>query len=121
MELLVDSSLQVLIKQRLQLFILLVEQTSLFNQVLPINEHLVVFGQSLIKCFPDRPLLLVENSRHPLPVELLLLLLSGCVTGLVLGFRRLLLICFAHILDTFLHRLIFTILVEFLKCCNEKS
>jgi len=48
LQLLVDASLQVLVQQSFQFFVLLVKQASLLNQVLPLHKLLVVFAQSLV-------------------------------------------------------------------------
>lgn len=53
LELLVDTSLQVLVEQRLELFVLLVEKTGLLDQVLSVHQHLIVLGKRLVKCSPD--------------------------------------------------------------------
>ena len=45
LELLVHSSLQVLVQQGLQLLVLLVQQASLFNQVLSVDQELIVITQ----------------------------------------------------------------------------
>ena len=76
LELLIDSSLQVLIQQRLELLVLLIEKTCLLNKVLSIHQHLVVPGQGLVQCSPHGSLLVAQDCRHLLPVDLLLLLLS---------------------------------------------
>ena len=53
LQLLVDSSLQVLVKQRLELLVLLVQKTSLFDQILTINQELIVFLERAIESLPD--------------------------------------------------------------------
>ena len=53
LKLLIDTSLQVLVEQSLKLFILLVKQTGLFNEILAINQELVVFLQGIVKSFPN--------------------------------------------------------------------
>lgn len=57
LQLLVDTSLQVLIEERLELFVLLIEETGLFNQVLSVDKQLVVLAQCLVKGFPHAQLL----------------------------------------------------------------
>ena len=57
LELLVDAGLEVLVQQCLQLFVLLVEKSGLLDQVLSVDKHLVVFGESRVESSPDGPLL----------------------------------------------------------------
>ena len=52
LQLLVDTSLQVLIEKRLELFVLLIEETGLFDQVLSVDEQLVVLAQRLVEGLP---------------------------------------------------------------------
>ena len=53
LQFLVDARLQVLIQQCLQFFVLLVKQTSLFDQVLTVHQKLVVLHKGLVEGFPD--------------------------------------------------------------------
>jgi hypothetical protein len=48
LQFLINTSLQVLVQEGFKLFVLLVEKTSLFDQVLTVNKHLVVFQQRLV-------------------------------------------------------------------------
>ena len=57
LQLLVDTSLQVLVEKRLQLFVLLVEEASLLDQVLSVDEELVVLAQGLVEGLPHAQLL----------------------------------------------------------------
>jgi hypothetical protein len=79
----VDSCLQVLVKQRLEFFILLVEQTSIFNQILSVHQQTVVLAECIVEGPPHTLLLLIQHSSHLLPENtlfplnaLLLLILS---------------------------------------------
>lgn len=76
LQLLVNTGLQVLIQQRLKFFVLLVEQASLLNEVLPLNKLLVVLAQGRVQSFPHRLLLHRQDGSHLLPVDLLLPLLA---------------------------------------------
>lgn len=75
LQLLVNASLQVLIQQCFQLFVLLIEQASLFDQVLTVHQKLVVLDQSLVESLPHRLLLRGQNGRHLVPVPLNVFLL----------------------------------------------
>ena len=48
LEFLVHTSLQVLIEERLQFFVLLIQQAGLLNKILALNEHLVVLAECLV-------------------------------------------------------------------------
>jgi len=72
----IDSSLQVLVEQCFQLFILLIQQTSLFDQVLSVNEKCVVLSQSFVKSSPDGEAFVGKNFGHSLPKYFLFPLLS---------------------------------------------
>ena len=72
----IDSSLQVLVEQSFQLFILLIQQTSLFDQVLSVNEKCVVLSQSFVKSSPDGEAFVGKNFGHSLPEHFLFPLLS---------------------------------------------
>lgn len=52
LQLLVDSSLQILIQKGLELLVLLVQETGLFDQVLSLHEHLVVLAEGLVEGLP---------------------------------------------------------------------
>lgn len=64
LQLLIDASLQVLVQKSLKLFILLVKQASLLDQVLSVDQKLIVIAQRVVKCFPDRELLISEDLCH---------------------------------------------------------
>ena len=49
LQFLVDTSLKILVEKSLKFLVLLVKKTSLFNKVLSVNEHSVVFAESFIK------------------------------------------------------------------------
>ena len=49
----VNTSLQVLIEKCLELFVLLVKETGLLNQVLAIDQKLIVFSEGLIEGSPN--------------------------------------------------------------------
>ena len=49
----VNTGLQVLIKKRLELFVLLVEKACLLDEVLAIDQKLIVLGEGLIKSSPN--------------------------------------------------------------------
>lgn len=90
MQFVVDSSLEVLVKQCFEFFILLVEETGFFNQVLSLNEQAVVLGEGFIEGSPDALFLVVEDSGHFFPEDplfsldpFLLLLLSFEVRALL--------------------------------------
>ena len=79
----VNTGLQVLIEKRLELFVLLVKKTSLFNQVLTIDQKLIVLGEGLIEGSPHRKLLVTEDLSHLGPVHLLLSLLTASIISFV--------------------------------------
>jgi len=85
LKLLVDASLEVLVQQCFEFFILLVQKTSLFNEILTVDEELVVFSEGVIERSPDRELLVVEDLGHLTPVDPVLLLFFANVTSLVCG------------------------------------
>ena len=49
----VNTGLQVLIEKRLELFVLLVQQTSLLDEVLAIDKKLIVLCEGLIEGSPN--------------------------------------------------------------------
>lgn len=57
LQLLVDASLQVLVEKRLQLFVLLIEEAGLLDQVLSVDQELVVLAQGLVEGLPHAQLL----------------------------------------------------------------
>ena len=57
MKLLIDASLQVLVEQSLEFFVLLVKKTSLLDQVLTVDQELVVLNERPVQGLPDRELL----------------------------------------------------------------
>lgn len=83
LKLLINTSLQVLVQQSLQLLVLLVQQASLLNQVLSVDKKLIVLAQRVVKCFPNRELLIGEDLGHRGPVHALLLLLSAGIARLI--------------------------------------
>jgi len=84
----IDSSLQVLIEQSFQLFVLLIQQTSLFDQVLSVNKKCVILRQSFVKSSPHREAFVWKHFRHSLPKHFLFSLLSFCLLliSLEIGF-----------------------------------
>jgi hypothetical protein len=69
MQLVVNSSLQVLVKKSLELLVLLVEKSSLLDQVLSVHQQGVVLVGGLVQSMPDAQLLLAQNSSHFLPED----------------------------------------------------
>ena len=61
LQLLIHTSLQVLIQQGLQLLVLLVQETGLLDEVLALNKHLVVLAQGLVEVAPHGQLLGAEH------------------------------------------------------------
>ena len=57
MKLLIDASLQVLVEQSLEFFVLLVKKTGLLDQVLTVDQELVVLDERPVQGLPDRELL----------------------------------------------------------------
>ena len=57
MKLLIDASLQVLVEQGLEFFVLLVKKTGLLDQVLTVDQELVVLDERPVQGLPDRELL----------------------------------------------------------------
>ena len=112
----VDSSLQVLVKKCFQLFVLLIKQPSLFDQVLSVNKEGVVFSQSFVKCSPDGEALVRENFGHSLPEDFLLSFLSFLLLLLSLEVGLLLQSWVAHKL--LVVKSLFTSEVELLKDFN---
>ena len=49
----VNTGLQVLIEKRFELFVLLVKESSLLNEVLAIDQKLIVLREGLIECSPN--------------------------------------------------------------------
>jgi len=72
----VDARLQVLVEQSLELLVLLVEQSCLFDQVLAFHQQSIVLRQRFVQGSPQSMTLIRENLRHALPKHLLLSLLS---------------------------------------------
>ena len=64
LQLLIDASLQVLVQKSLKLLILLVEQASLLDQVLSVDQKLIVVAQRVVKGLPDGELLIGEDLCH---------------------------------------------------------
>ena len=64
LQLLIDTSLQVLVQKSLKLLILLVEQASLLDQVLSVDQKLIVVAQRVVKGLPDGELLIGEDLCH---------------------------------------------------------
>ena len=64
LQFLIDASLQVLVQKSLKLFILLVKQACLLDQVLSVDQKLIVIAQRFVECFPDRELLISEDFCH---------------------------------------------------------
>jgi len=63
----IDSGLQVLVQERLEFFILLVEESSIFNQVLSVDEQLVIFREGLVQGSPQGHFVIRKNFGHFLP------------------------------------------------------
>lgn len=76
---LIYASLQVLIQQRLQFFVLLVEQARLLDQVLTLDKHLVVLTESLVERAPHGQLLSTEDGDQFFPEHFLLFLVTLCL------------------------------------------
>jgi hypothetical protein len=76
LQLLIYASLQVLIQKRLQLLVLLVQESGLLDQVLALSQHLVVAQETLVQRPPDRQFLRRQNRSQLLPENLLFLLVS---------------------------------------------
>lgn len=72
----IDSSLQILVKQSLQLFILLIQEPCLLDEVLSLHQEGVVLGECFIKGSPDTQALVGEDFGHSLPEHLFLALLA---------------------------------------------
>jgi len=53
LQIVVNASLKVLVQQGLELLVLLVQETGLFNQILSIDEKGVVLGQGFVKSAPN--------------------------------------------------------------------
>ena len=116
LQLLVDACLQVLIQQRLELLVLLVEQTGLLDKVLSLGEHLVIAAQRLVERLPHTELLGRQNRGQLLPEHLLLLLVAFCLlllaleVGLLLG---------GHANQLLLDRVVLLVFVELLKSHHQ--
>ena len=83
LQLLIDSSLQVLIEQRFKLFVLLVQQTGLLDEVLAIDQHLIVLCERRIEGIPNRKLLVSEDLGHLRPIHLIRFFLTACISSFV--------------------------------------
>lgn len=83
LQFLVDTGLQVLVEQRLELFVLLIQKTGLLDEVLSIDEKLIVLAQGFVEGLPDGELLIGKDFGHVRPVHLLFLLLSASVARFV--------------------------------------
>ena len=64
LKLLIDTGLQVLVEQRLELLVLLVQQARLLDQILPVYQQLVVVAQRFIEGSPHGQLLVGEDLGH---------------------------------------------------------
>lgn len=115
LELLIDTSLQVLVEQSLKLFVLLVKQSSLFDQVLSVHKHLIVLCQRLVESTPDREFLNVKNCCVFFPKQLQPDLFLG--SSLILGFSSLLL--FGSSGHSIQLKLMSTDLFELFKCIDN--
>lgn len=121
MQLLVDSSLKVLVEERLQLLILLIEETSLFDEVLPVDKEVVVIDECFVKGSPHAKLLEREDLGHLGPVQSLFLFLACRVFVLITAFRalRFLLALLAH--EFLLEVTVFALSVEFPESRREEE
>jgi len=72
MQFVINTSLQILIEQGLEFFILLVEESGFFDEVLSVNQKSVVFGEGFVKSLPCAKLLIIKNCCHLLPEDSLL-------------------------------------------------
>ena len=75
--------MQVLVEQCLKLFVLLVQQACLLDQILSVHQQLVVVAQRFIEGSPHGQLLIGEDLGHRSPVHALLLLLAASVARLI--------------------------------------
>jgi len=71
-QLVIDTGLQVLIEESLQFLVLLIEQSGLLDQVLPVDEQCVVLGECLVESLPSAQFLVVKDGGHLLPENSLL-------------------------------------------------
>jgi len=122
LQFLVNASLQVLVEKSLKLFILLIQQTRLLNQILTIDEQLVVLAEGFVEGLPDGEFLVGEDLGHLCPVHLLLLLLAAGIARLIRRLRvlRLLLVLLVH--QVFAQVAVVASLVELLQSsCQQLS
>ena len=112
----VDTSLEVLIQKCLEFFILLIQKTSLLDQILSVNEKGVILGQSFVKCSPDGKSLVRKDLGHSLPENSLFSLLSLLLLFLRLEIRFLFHGWVAH--EILVVQFLFSPLMEILQNLN---